>query len=132
RIVSPRERGRYTGYLGAVFAVATVLGPIAGGFIVDTSWLGWRWCFYIGVPFALAALVLLQKTLKLPRITRAVKIDYLGATLIVIRVSALLIWVSLAATSSGSSSVQTRLMVLGGVLLLGLAVIVEQRASEPI
>jgi len=132
RIVSPRERGRYTGYVGAVFAVATVLGPITGGLIVDTSWLGWRWCFYIGVPFALLALVVLQKTLKLPQVTRAVQIDYLGAILIVAGVSVLLIWVSLAGTSFGWASVQTLLMVLGGVTLLALAAVVERRASEPI
>ncbi len=53
-MISPRERGRYTGYLGAAFAVATVGGPLLGGVITDTSWLGWRWCFYVGVPFAVA------------------------------------------------------------------------------
>src|SRR5919199_574751 len=51
-MVSPRERGRYSGYLGATFAVATIAGPLLGGVIVDTSWLGWRWCFYVGGPFA--------------------------------------------------------------------------------
>ena len=58
--------GRYSGYLGATFAVATVGGPLLGGVITDTSWLGWRWCFYVGVPFALIALIVLQKTLHLP------------------------------------------------------------------
>jgi len=132
RMVSPRERGRYSGYLGAVFAVATVLGPIVGGVIVDTSWLGWRWCFYIGVPFAVLALIVLQKTLKLPEIKREVKIDYLGAMLIVAAVSVLLVWVSLAGTNFAWGSVQTLLMVGGGVLMLALALLVEQRASEPI
>ena len=65
-MIPPRERGRYNGYLGGVMALATVGGPLLGGLIVDTSWLGWRWCFYIGVPFAVVALVLLQKTLHLP------------------------------------------------------------------
>ena len=95
-MIAPRERGRYSGYLGAVIAVATVGGPLLGGLIVDTSWLGWRWCFYVGVPFAVVALVLLQKTLHLPVIKREVKIDYLGAALLTAGVSALLIWVSLA------------------------------------
>jgi len=53
-MIAPRERGRYSGYLGATFALATISGPLLGGLIVDTSWLGWRWCFYIGVPFAIA------------------------------------------------------------------------------
>ena len=51
-MISPRERGRYSGLLGSVMAVATVGGPLLGGLLVDTSWLGWRWCFYVGVPFA--------------------------------------------------------------------------------
>ena len=53
-MIAPRERGRYSGYLGAVMAVGTIGGPLIGGVIVDTSWLGWRWCFYVGVPFAIA------------------------------------------------------------------------------
>ena len=65
-MIAPRERGRYSGYLGAVMAVATIGGPLIGGVIVDTSWLGWRWCFYVGVPFAILALIVLQKTLHLP------------------------------------------------------------------
>src|SRR6476661_1088125 len=76
-MIPPRERGRYNGYLGAVMAVATVGGPLLGGLIVDTSWLGWRWCFFIGVPIALAAFVLLQVTLRLPTVRRDdVRIDY--------------------------------------------------------
>ena len=64
-LVSPRERGRYAGYLGAVFGVGTVAGPLLGGVVTDA--LGWRWCFYVGVPFAVAAFVVLQRTLHLPR-----------------------------------------------------------------
>ncbi|MFD0070014.1 MFS transporter, partial [Streptomyces sp. NPDC127574] len=71
-MISPRERGRYSGYLGATFAVATVGGPLLGGVITDTSWLGWRWCFYVGVPFAIIALIVLQKTLHLPVVKRDV------------------------------------------------------------
>jgi MFS family permease len=51
-MIPPRERGRYNGYLGGVMALATVGGPLLGGLIVDTSWLGWRWCFFVGVPVA--------------------------------------------------------------------------------
>ena len=56
-MVTPRERGRYSGYIGAVFAVATVSGPLIGGLIVDTPGLGWRWCFFVGLPVAVAAFV---------------------------------------------------------------------------
>src|SRR3954451_14792501 len=93
-LVSPRERGRYSGYLGAVFGIGTVAGPLLGGVVTDS--FGWRWCFYIGVPFGVAAFVVLQRTLHLPRRRREVSIDYAGAALIAGGVSSLLIWVSLA------------------------------------
>ena len=64
-MVTPRERGRYSGYIGAVFALATVSGPLIGGVIVDSA-LGWRGCFFVGLPFAVIAFFLLQKTLHLP------------------------------------------------------------------
>lgn len=132
-IVSPRERGRYNGYLGGVMALATVSGPLLGGAIVDTSWLGWRWCFFVGVPVAVVALVVLQLTLKLPPAPRAnVRIDYLGATLISSGVSLLLIWVSFVDDSFAWASWQTAAMVGGSVLLLALAAWVESRAAEPI
>ena len=132
-MVSPRERGRYSGYLGAVFAIATISGPLLGGVIVDTSWLGWRWCFYVGVPFAAAALIVLQKTLRLPTLRReGATVDYLGAALIVSGVSLLLIWVSLAGNEFDWASGQSVGMVAGGVVLLALAVLVELRVKEPI
>jgi EmrB/QacA subfamily drug resistance transporter len=132
-MIAPRERGRYSGYLGAVFAVATISGPLLGGVIVDTSWLGWRWCFYVGLPFAVAAAVVLQKTLHLPTVRRDdVKVDYLGAGLIVGGVSLLLVWVSLAGHQFAWASTQTALMVAGGLLLLALAVLTEARAAEPV
>src|SRR6476620_5871294 len=65
-MVSPRERGRYSGYVGAVFALATVSGPLIGGVLVDVPGLGWRSCFYVGIPIAALAFVVLQKTLRLP------------------------------------------------------------------
>ncbi|MDQ1667927.1 MAG: hypothetical protein QOH75_3958, partial [Actinomycetota bacterium] len=131
--ISPRERGRYMGYMGAVMGLATVSGPLLGGVITDTSWLGWRWCFYVGVPFAAVAVVLLQKTLHLPpRPKRVVTIDYLGAALISAGVSCLLIWVSLAGQNFAWGSWQTAAMVVGGLVLLALAALVESRAAEPI
>jgi EmrB/QacA subfamily drug resistance transporter len=131
RMIAPRERGRYSGYLGATFALATVLGPLVGGVIVDSA-LGWRWCFYVGVPFAIAALIVLQRTLKLPHLRREAKIDYVGATLLVAGVSVLLIWVSLAGVNFAWMSLSTVVMVVGGLLLLGLAVFAETRAAEPV
>ncbi len=95
-IIPPRERGRYSGYMGAVMAVAMSGGPVLGGVIVDSP-LGWRWCFYVCVPLAVIALVLLQRTLKVATERKKnVKIDWFGATLITAGVSVLLIWVSFA------------------------------------
>ncbi|MGZ4444021.1 MAG: MDR family MFS transporter [Nocardioidaceae bacterium] len=131
-IVSPRERGRYSGYIGAVFAVATVSGPLIGGVIVDTSWLGWSWCFFVNLPVAAIAFVVLQKTLHLKTVKREVSIDYLGATLIAAGVSVLLIWVSLAGDQFDWLSVTTTWMVTLGVLLLAAAVVNELKVREPI
>jgi EmrB/QacA subfamily drug resistance transporter len=131
-MISPRERGRYSGLLGGVMAVATVAGPLLGGLLVDTSWLGWRWCFYVGVPFAAVALVLLQRTLHLPVIKRQVHIDYLGAAFLTAGVSALLIWVTLAGGTFAWASVESALFVGGGVLAIVAFLIAEMRAKEPI
>ena len=131
-MISPRERGRYSGLLGAVMAVATVGGPLLGGLLVDTSWLGWRWCFYVGVPFAAVALVLLQRTLHLPVTKRDVHIDYLGAAFLTSGVSALLIWVTLAGNDFAWLSTESALFVVGGVLAIVAFLLTELRAKEPI
>ena len=132
-MVTPRERGRYSGYIGAVFALATVSGPLIGGVIVDAPGLGWRWCFGVGIPVAVIAFVVLQKTLHLPTIRREVHIDYAGAILIAAGVSLLLSWVSLAGSSFAWASTTSGLLVGGGVVVLLAAVFVEMRvAIEPI
>ena len=131
-MIAPRERGRYSGYTGAVFAVATVGGPLLGGVITDTSWLGWRYCLFVGIPFALIALVVLQKTLKLPVAKRKVKVDWTGAFFITASASLLLIWVTFANNKYAWLSWQTYTMVGGTVVLALLFVLVESRASEPI
>ncbi|MGW7530973.1 MDR family MFS transporter [Amycolatopsis sp. NPDC054798] len=131
-IVSPRELGKFSGVFGAVFAVGTVAGPLIGGVLVDTSWLGWRWCFFLGVPFALAAILLLQRTLDLPTLRREVHVDYLGAFLIMLGVSTLLVWSSLAGSTFEWGSWQTAVLVPAGVLVLVAAVWVESKVREPV
>ncbi|MGW1095550.1 MDR family MFS transporter [Streptomyces sp. NPDC002455] len=132
-MISPKERGRYNGYLGGVMAVATVGGPLLGGFITDTSWLGWRWCFFIAVPFTLVAFVLLTRTLHLTEIRRPdVKVDYLGATLIAVGVSLLLLWVTFVDSDFAWISWQTGVMVGASVVILAVAVLVEARVKEPV
>jgi len=129
-MIAPRERGKYSGYLGATFALATVGGPLIGGAL--TEHLSWHWCFYVGIPFAVAAFIALQLTLKLPVVKRTVHIDYLGSILLAAGVSSLLIWVSLAGKSFAWWSWQTWLMVGGGIALLALTVLAERTAPEPI
>ncbi|MCD4523982.1 MFS transporter [Nocardioides sp. cx-173] len=131
-MVSPRERGRYSGYIGAVLAVATVSGPLIGGLIVDSP-LGWRGCFFVGLPIAALAFVVLQRTLHLPVVRRKVHVDYLGATLIMGGVSILLVWVSLAGQQFDWASRTTVLMLSAGIAVIAVAVYVEWRvAADPI
>ncbi len=132
-IISPRDRGKYSGYMGAVMAVGTAGGPLLGGFIVDSP-LGWRWTFFVCVPLAVVALILLQVTLKLPHVRRPAKIDWLGSVLLTSGVSLLLIWVSFAGNPDYYDwwSWQTAAMVGGGIVLLALLVLVESRVAEPI
>ena len=129
-ILSPLERGKYMGIMGAVMAVATVGGPLIGGLFTDT--IGWRWNFYVAVPFAIVALIMLQTTLHLNTERRKVKLDYAGAVLISAGFSSLLIWITLVGSDFEWASWQTYTMVGAGVLLLIIAVFVELRAEEPL
>ncbi len=132
-MIPPRDRGKYSGYMGGVMAVGTAGGPLLGGFIVDSP-LGWRWTFFVCVPLAVVALILLQVTLKIQHVKRPAKIDWLGSILLTSGVSLLLIWVSFAGNPDYYDwwSWQTVAMVGGGVLLLGLLVLVESRVAQPI
>jgi len=130
-IISPRDRGRYAGLFGGVMALGTVGGPLLGGVVTDA--FGWRWNFFIALPIAIVAIVLLQRTLHLPpRVKRVVKIDYLGAALIAGGVSLLMIWVTLAGNDFEWASVTSFVMVAAAALLLIAAVIVEFKVAEPI
>lgn len=130
-IISPRERGRYMGLFGAVMAVATVGGPLLGGVITDG--FGWRWNFFVSLPVAVAALLLVQRTIPASApSTRRPKIDYIGIVLLSTAVSLLLIWVTNAGRSYDWWSTETVLMVGGAVLAAILFVIVELRSSEPL
>ncbi|MDC7123042.1 MFS transporter [Cellulomonas fimi] len=130
-IISPRERGRYMGLMGGVMGIGMVGGPLLGGLITDGP--GWRWNFFVGLPFAVAAIIVLQRTLHLPPLTRRqVKIDYLGALLISAGIALLLLWVTFAGDSFAWASWQTATMVGGSIALLALAVWAESRAAEPI
>lgn len=129
-ILSPLERGKYMGILGAIMAIATVGGPLIGGLFTDT--IGWRWNFYVAVPFAIVALLMLQFTLHLSTEKKKVTIDYAGIVLISAGFSSLLIWVTLAGSEFAWVSWQSAAMVGSGVAMLVAAVFVELRVKEPL
>jgi EmrB/QacA subfamily drug resistance transporter len=129
-VIPPRERGRYQGYFGAVFGVSSVVGPLAGGFFVDS--LSWRYIFYINLPLGIVALVVTNRVLRLPMRTRQVQIDWWGALLLVLGVSCILL-----ATQSGGTDYPWGSWQIVGLFLLGVLVLVgfavrEATAPEPI
>jgi EmrB/QacA subfamily drug resistance transporter len=132
-IVSARDRGRYSAYLGSVFASATLAGPLLGGVLVSTPVIAWRACFFVGLPIAAVALTVIHRTLHLPTVRRPVEIDYLGSALVVGGVSTLLAWISLAGSGTFEwKSTQSAVLLPLSIVLLGVALRVESRAAEPI
>jgi EmrB/QacA subfamily drug resistance transporter len=128
--VSPRERGRYVGFITSVFAVASVAGPLLGGFFVDH--LTWRWIFLINVPLGIVALVVTSISLRLPFIRQERKIDYVGASLMVGAVAALVLALSWAADRWGwSDPITLSLLAAAGLATLAF-VAWEAHTPEPI
>jgi EmrB/QacA subfamily drug resistance transporter len=129
-VVPPRQRGRYQGYFGGVFGVATVVGPLLGGFFVDH--LSWRWIFYVNLPVGIVALAVIAAAF--PTVAEHVRhtIDYLGAALLAGGLSAVVLYTSLGGTTYPWGSAGMVLTLVLGVVLLAAFVIAEQRAVEPI
>ncbi|HEY2552762.1 MAG TPA: MDR family MFS transporter [Streptosporangiaceae bacterium] len=129
-IVSPRERGRYVGLFGAVFGVASVIGPLLGGAITDS--LSWRWIFYINVPIGIVALAVVAR--QVPGHLRRVRhvIDYLGTIVLSLAATSLILLTSLGGTTYPWSSAPIYILGVAGALLIGVFVLVERRAAEPI
>ncbi|MBJ7507448.1 MAG: MFS transporter [Candidatus Nanopelagicus sp.] len=135
-IVSPRERGKYQGYFGAVWGLSSVAGPLLGGFFSDHATIlgitGWRWIFYINLPFGILALVITSAVLHIPKVKREHKIDYFGALILVLAVSAVLLAVSVYGPEDGWTDSRT-LTVFGLGIFLTLSFLwQETRAKEPI
>ncbi len=129
-VVSPRERGRYQGYFGATFALSSVAGPLLGGVFTDN--LSWRWIFYINIPIGIVALVVTSAVLKLPFRRQAHRIDYLGAGLMLVGVTAaLLVTVWGGAQYAWGSPVIVGLSATA-VVLIAAFVLWERKAAEPI
>ncbi|WP_440100778.1 MFS transporter [Streptosporangium sp. H16] len=129
-VVEPRERGRYSGYIGAVFGVSTVAGPLLGGFIVDN--MSWRWTFWFCVPLAVVAFFVIQKVLKLPLVRRDTKVDWWGATFITGGTTALMLLLSLGGKEFEWNSAWTYGLGALSLALFGLTVVAERGAADPI
>lgn len=129
-VVSPRQRGRYQGYFGAVFALASIMGPLAGGLF--TEHLSWRWVFYVNLPLGVVALAVTSIVLRLPFQRLPHRIDYTGAALLMSGVTALLLVTVWGGSQYPWSSPVIIGLTLGGLVLVGTFVFWERRASEPL
>ena len=129
-IVSPRQRGRYMGYLAGVWAVASVLGPLIGGFIVDN--VTWRWVFLINLPVGGVALFVTSTVLHLPVVRQPCRIDFEGAALLIAGVSCLLLALVWGGTEYPWRSPMIAMLVAGGVVLTVAFISWEAHVQEPL
>jgi EmrB/QacA subfamily drug resistance transporter len=129
-IVSPRERGRYVGLFGAVFGVSSIVGPLLGGVFVDN--LSWRWIFYINVPIGIIALIVVASQVPgtLSRVHHV--IDYIGTVILALAATSFILLTSLGGTTYAWGSAPIWILGSCGVLLVGVFVLVERKAREPV
>ncbi|MBT9382693.1 MFS transporter [Pseudooceanicola sp. CBS1P-1] len=129
-VLPPRERAKAQGALSGVFGISTVVGPLVGGLLVQTA--GWHWIFFVNMPFGLAAFVVLTRSLKRPENPVPHRMDYLGATLLMLLISALVLVANLAGTVLPWAA--PPVLALVAVILVALAGFIrtEARAAEPV
>src|ERR671920_479215 len=129
-IISARERGRYMGYIGAVFGVASIAGPLVGGWITDN--FSWRWLFYVNLPFGVAALVFIVAFFHVPHMPRRHRLDYVGFTALPLALVAVLLATTWGGTTYPWDSWRiVSLYVVGALILIGF-LINEYHTEEPV
>ncbi|MFN2569504.1 MAG: MDR family MFS transporter [Candidatus Dormibacteria bacterium] len=129
-VVPPRERGRYQGMMGGVFALASIVGPLLGGFLTDS--VSWRWIFYINVPLGAAALFVTATVLHLPRHRAAHRVDWVGAALLAASTSSLILLTTWGGTQFAWLSPPILGLLAACVILLAVFIAVERNVAEPI
>jgi EmrB/QacA subfamily drug resistance transporter len=129
-VVPPRQLGRVQGLVGAMYAAASLFGPLAGGAL--TEFVSWRWCFLINVPIGVAGVLVLATMLKLPAVRREASVDYLGAILLVGAVSTLVLITIWGGSRYAWDSAPILGLIAGTVVLVVALLLHERRASEPI
>jgi EmrB/QacA subfamily drug resistance transporter len=129
-VIAPRERGRYQGFFGVVFAFATIVGPLLGGFFVDH--LTWRWIFFINLPLAVLAMIVIAVVLPAPATRRRHDIDYAGAVLLTAALSAVILFAGLGGTTFAWTSPVILGLIAASVACTAAFILVERRAPEPI
>jgi EmrB/QacA subfamily drug resistance transporter len=129
-LFSPRERGRYQGYIAAMWATAAVAGPLLGGTLTDAA--SWRWIFFVNLPLGAVALIVVLRTMRAPAQARPHRIDYAGAAILTVGITALLLALTWGGTTYPWGSPQVLGCLVGGLLLVAAFLRVEQRVEEPL
>ncbi len=129
-VVAPRERGKYQGLFGAVFAVTTVVGPLIGGLLTQDA--SWRWIFYVNLP--IGAIALVATGIALPGALKRLHhvVDYAGTVTLTLAITSLVLFASLGGTTYGWGSAPMIILAVAGIALLGVWALVERRAVEPV
>ncbi len=131
-IIPPRQRGKYQGYFGAIFAISSIIGPLLGGFFTDSQTLGWRWIFYINLPLGALALTAIATRLHLPVKKTEHKIDFLGAGILAVSIVSLILLTVWGGATYAWLSAQIIGLAVTSIVAAILFVFRENKATEPL